>query len=168
MSKTNYPGIDYSLGRSNINHKTGIRYGVIHSREVGQAWYDESEPLYIYYCPECEFCFDYLYPDEPCLSCGYKFQGDEYDMLDPVSFVYEDESIAASQCFDDTDIFIFESPYYTWCQFCSPCAPGAGYLINYTDPGIGIKAYCFGHEWYEGEKAPYPVYDAKTNEVVQP
>ena len=121
-----YQGIDYGRGQTNIDHKTGIRYGVISIHEVTQAWCDSSEPFYL---------------------------------------VHSNEYIA-EQGNDDHDIFIIKSPYYTLCQFCSPCAPGAGYLMNHTPDGI--KAYCFGHDWFDGERAPYPVYSVKTGKLVEP
>jgi hypothetical protein len=46
MSKTEYAGIDYGLGRANVDHETGIRYGVISQHTVGQAWYDSAEAEY--------------------------------------------------------------------------------------------------------------------------
>lgn len=39
-------GIDYGMGRVNINHETGIRYGVIPQNDVLQAWAETSEPDY--------------------------------------------------------------------------------------------------------------------------
>ena len=39
-------GIDYGLGKTNIDPKTNIRYGVICQNDVGQAWYDSCEPVY--------------------------------------------------------------------------------------------------------------------------
>jgi hypothetical protein len=41
---TSYPGIDYGLGTTNRNPATGIRYGVIHAREL--PYWDEAEPNY--------------------------------------------------------------------------------------------------------------------------
>jgi len=61
----------------------------------------------------------------------------------------------------DTDIFITKSPYYTLCNFCSPCAPGAGYIMEQNKNGV--KAYCFGHDWFDDGKAPYKVYNVKTD-----
>ena len=39
-------GIDYGMGNTNIDTKTGIRFGVIAQHEVGEAWYDSSDPNY--------------------------------------------------------------------------------------------------------------------------
>lgn len=64
-----------------------------------------------------------------------------------------------------SDLFITESSYYTLCRECSPCAPNAGYLL---DRGDSMKAYCLGHEWFEGDKAPYPVFRVDNDEEVLP
>jgi hypothetical protein len=87
-------------------------------------------------------------------------------MLDPVSFFIKDKEYMAEQTYDDPDIFITKSPYYTLCAYCSPCAPGAGYIVDSRKDGI--KAYCFGHSFYESGKAPYPVYSVKTGKLVEP
>ena len=146
MSKTDYAGIDYSLGQSNRNQETGIHYGVIHANEVGQYWYSDSELHY-----DLDNC--------PC-------EDNDYCDCAPVSFYIDDNEITAEQAADDTDIFVTKSKYFTYAQFCSPCAPGAGYLLNYTDPDVGVKTYCFGHDWFENGKAPYPVYEVDTGKQV--
>jgi len=205
-----YNGIDYGLGQSNIDHSTGIRFGVIHAGEVGQSWYDDSEGQYsdVYHCPKCgnealdsekdtdleiirecaqenddsfdpesdaydtiEFLADKLGFKKSehdsdhnlvCLHDDYLFGTDMLES-EPISFTYDSEGYQAEQSYDDPDIFITKSPYYTLCQFCSPCAPGAGYIMNRGT----VKAYCFGHEWFEGNKAPYPVYSVATGEEVK-
>jgi hypothetical protein len=146
-------GIDYGRGQTNIDTSTGIRYGVISQHEVLQAWADSSEGVY----PEC--------PDHgaDCPDdCDYN-----NDISDPIGFEYNDDGYEAS-CGDDGDIFITKSPYFTYAQFCSPCAPGAGYLMNPVEPDPDNKCYCFGHDWFEGGKAPYPVYSVKTGKLVEP
>ena len=121
----------------NMNQKTGVRYGVIHQNHVLQAWCDSSEPDY----PECD--------------CG------DFCECEPYGFIYNSDGY---KCSSDEygDIFILESPYYTLSELCSPCAPNAGYIINSGD----YKAYCFGHDWFEDGKAPYPVYSVETNELI--
>lgn len=163
--KTDYAGIDYSMGKSNRNHETGIHHGIIQANHIGQYWFEESETYYIFHCPQCETELD---EDMMCPNCSCEPDADEFDFVEPMSFYINDNELVAEQLADDPDIFIIESKFYTWCQFCSPCAPGAGYLENYTDPHVGIKAYCFGHDWFEDGKAPYPVYSVKTNEEVIP
>jgi len=187
MSKTDYAGIDYGLGRSNVG-ELGIRYGVIHQGEVLQAWADDSEANYNNpSCPKCgnealihlqeqDFDWDKLEKIEKaeheeeeylCEDCKYIFGSESAIPEDPYSFSYDRDGYACEQGYDDPAIFIFKSPHYTWCQFCSPCAPGAGYTMKWTDPGVGIKAYCFGHDWFEDNKAPYPVYSVETDELME-
>ena len=135
-------GIDYGRGLTNIDHKTGVRFGVISQNECLQAWADSSEAIF----PVCE--------------CG---EGDCRCMCDPIAYVIKDDEYFAT-CGEDGDIFIERSPYYTLCTYCSPCAPGASYLMSPGD----VKAYCFGHDFFEDERAPYPVYSVKTGEEVLP
>ena len=133
-------GIDYGMGTSNIDHNTGIRYGVISQNEVLQAWADSSEP-------------DYGMPEENELP----------EDAEPMGF-YLDDGKYEAYCGDDGDIFITKSPFFTFCKYCSPCAPGAGYLMNPIDGGA--KTYCFDFSWFEGYNAPYPVYSVKTGKEI--
>ena len=143
-------GIDYGLGQTNIDKNTGIRYGVIHQNEVLQAWCDSSVPVY------------------PCNTCENKLDDpdfDDCDFCEPIGHEINDNDYrAGSDSYGD--IFIIKSPYYTRAQFCSPCAPGACYLTNPCEDGE--KAYCFGHDWFENGKAPYPVYRVLDNKLIEP
>jgi hypothetical protein len=138
-------GIDYGLGKANIDLKSGIRYGVISQNSVLQAWCDNAEPEY----PEPEEGED----------------EDSYCDCDPVGWSYEGEGYKLIDCLD-TDIMVLESPFYTFAQFCSPCVPGAGNL-DHAMPD-GVKCYCLGHDWFEDGKAPYPVYRVSDNYIVNP
>lgn len=171
--------IDYGLGMTNIDNATGIRYGVIHHGEVGQYWYDSSEADYgVPHCPECgneveeydsttqdeyEQYGSYSGCEYACDNCEHKLDSSDCYGDDPVGHILDDGEYKASQG-SDHDIFILSSPYYTLCEYCSPCAPGAGYLVNEGD----VKAYCFGHDWFEDGKAPYKVFDVKTGLEVLP
>jgi len=190
-----YKGIDYGRGIVNIDD-SGIRYGVIPQNAVGQVWYDESEPHYGKpTCPKCngkalelpiaevklngeliditpddidnwEFneheCADYC-----CIDCKFVFGCESAYPEEPHSFYFEDEEYSA-ECSDEVDIFILKSPYFTYAQFCSPCAPGACYLLNpIEEKDPNNKCYCFGPDWFENEKAPYPVYSIKTGEKIK-
>jgi hypothetical protein len=184
--KTEYTGIDYGLGKSNVDSETGIRYGVIQANEVGQAWYDDSEAEYGN--PTCPHCFndidetaDFAIELGPWVDSDGNVVDSEYFCTicekgiddseniwreDPLGFYYNADDYHAEQN-DETDIFIFKSPYFTYAQLCSPCAPGAVYLTNYMDQAEdNPKGYCFGHDWFESGKAPYPVYDVKTGNIV--
>lgn len=134
-----YVGIDYGRGLTNIDHKKGIRYGVIAMHEVVEAWCDVSEPYYSQKHPD-EF-------DEPDF---WQYRKEGYKIVSTDSF----------------DLFITKSKFYTKCAFCSPCAPGAGDIM--AERLDGIKAYCLGHDWFDGGKAPYKVYRVKNNKEVSP
>lgn len=148
-------GIDYGRGMTNIDNKTGIRYGVINQHEVLQVWADSSEANYgkpeEAECPECGTPFickkKTEWGDEiECVKCGEMFTIEIPDGYEPLSFYIDDQKYSA-ECGEDGDIFITKSPYYTYARFCSPCAPGAGYLMNASE--YGVKTYCFGHSWFE-------------------
>lgn len=165
--KEGYIGIDYGLGRSNVDDETGIRYGVIDRSEVLQAWCDSTEANYIYTCPYCGHELKKGMYAKKCGSCHKKIDPDrDFDMLEPVSYFIDDGEYKAECDSDGGDIFITKSPFYTKCQFCSPCAPGAGYLMNPMKNGI--KAYCFGHDFFDSGKAPYRVYRVDDDSEVMP
>ena len=162
-------GIDYGNGQTNINHTTGIRYGVISQNEVLQAWADESEPDYgdTYYCPKCGNEITIRQTDDMilCPDCNEDFTDSDCLPEEPLALTYERDGYKCSQG-SDGDIFILESPYYTFAQFCSPCAPGACYLTSTCEPDTNNRAYCFGHDWFEDGIAPYPVYSVETGKLV--
>jgi len=165
---TSYRGIDYGRGQTNIDPKTGIRYGVIPQNDVLQAWADSSEPFYTYHCPKCGTELRKGADAKRCPKCYYRIQERDFDYPDPDCncFVYNDDGYIC-QSDDYGDIFICKSPYFTYAQYCSPCAPGAGYLRNeleQQDPDN--RTYCFGHDWFDNEKAPYKVFSVKTGEEV--
>ena len=176
MAQTDYAGIDYS-GHSmvNINTETGIRYGVIPANEVGQSWYDTAQPYYgENTCPKCGGQeLSEIIGEEKflCDNCKQEFDAENLMPMEPLSFYIEDDEIQAEESTNDYDIFIFKSEYYTYAQFCSPCAPGACYLLSpLSDDAISDnnKCYCFGHDWFDSGTAPYPVYSVETGELVAP
>ena len=172
-------GIDYGMGTSNRDIATGIHYGVIHLHNVMQAWCDSSEP---YYGEEerderipCEDCNGSGLSGKEkegkieveCTFCNGEgtIENDEYDdMQEALCYVYDEDGYKA-QSDDMGDIFITKSPYYCLCIYCSPCAPGAGDCMH--EEKEGIKAYCFGHEWFEEGKAPYTVYSVANGEEIK-
>jgi ribosomal protein L37AE/L43A len=191
--KTDYKGIDYSLGRTNIDHTTGIRYGVIPVSQFNEFFDDMFEAEYgdptcpkcgntvnekslhkDYYCDQCH-CNDLdgidqesqeytdLYNDTIKGNCYYSDQcfGDQ-----PIGWTGTDSNYEYSADSDCIDAFITKSPYYTHAQFCSPCAPGACYLLNPC--ADGPKAYCFGHDCFPSGKAPYPVFNVTDDKEVLP
>lgn len=90
---------------------------------------------------------------------------------------------------DETDLFVAKSPYFTFAPECSPCAPGACYLRDGITEAKGArqeygagqfvefatmngkelhKTYCLGHDWFDGEVAPYAVYSVETGKLLLP
>jgi len=184
MSATNYKGIDYSgIGATcNRDTKTGIRYGIISQNAIGQAWFDSSEPFYgDPHCPKCgnpvkatrgEYAryehAKHECPDYVCHSCKYVFGSESAFPDECLGCVVDDGEIKA-QSDSSGDIWIFKSQYFTYAQFCSPCAPGACYLDNpLSEPDQNNRAYCFGHDWFDGGKAPYPVYSVESGQLIAP
>lgn len=158
--KTDYAGIDYSNGTANVDFESGIRYGVIPVVSVLQMWADNSEPVYDSKCCYCGYELD---EDLFCTGCNEDFS----DYMEPSFYKFEDDGYAAM---DDEhgDIMIIQSPYYTYAQFCSPCAPGACYLLNEVDSEFSNnKVYCFGHDWFDNGVAPYTVYKVSDNSKVE-
>ena len=163
-------GIDYGRGMTNVSDKTAyqdrtnIRFGVIPQNEVLQAWCDESEACYgSPHCPSCGAELDDDVCDGHECECGYVIEwiGDECYGDEPLYHEYNGDGYEA-QSDSYGDIFLTRSPYYTRCGYCSPCAPGAGYII---DGGDDCYAYCFSPDWFDGE-CPYPVWDVRTGQLL--
>lgn len=187
----NYRGIDYGMGRTNIDRETGVRYGVINMNALSEwAWEsfeaDYGDPA----CPKCggevvdssdldedaenereradqgdgRLPLD-IQKDYFCRSCNKSYWSDRVYGDDPNGWTLDDGEYQATVD-SQNDVFITRSPYYTHAQFCSPCAPGAGHLENPTEDGV--KTYAFGHDWFDGDVAPYPVYSVATGRRVAP
>jgi hypothetical protein len=180
MPATKDRGINYAgpfAPSTNRNPESGIRYGVINQQQVGQVWYDEAEADYgepqEAECPHCSANVPVLDKTQwggefECPRCEKTFEVELPDFAEPLSFFVKQDDLEA-ECGEDGDIFIIKSLYFTYAQFCSPCAPGACYLMNWLEEANeDNKAYCFGHDWFEDGKAPYPVYSVATGQLVQP
>ena len=155
-------GIDYGIGRTNIDVITGIRYGVISQHSVSQAWNDSAEPDYgPATCPKCgnaavEYDDDkhesfsqsreWCCTDYACESCELIIDSSEAWGDEPRGWSYTGDGYELTDCLD-SDIMVLKSPYYTIGNFCSPCVPGAVSLES--DNPDGAKAYCLGHNWFE-------------------
>jgi ribosomal protein L37AE/L43A len=140
----------------NIDPKNGIHYGVISQHKILQTWADSSEALYIYHCPKCSEVLKRKSEAKVCSKCHYRIQEHDFDMMEPSVFFYCKEGYWIEQRFDDPDIFVLKSPYYTKCRLCSPCAPNAGDLSAYQM--LGTRTYCLDKSWFENDVAPYPVF----------
>jgi hypothetical protein len=185
MCNNNNNGIDYGMGRTNVDTSNGIRYGVIPMQAVSQAWCDSSDMDFgTPHCPKCGNSADSLdsfgatfedgFDDELydcakyedveyfCANCEYGF-GSESAYPDECLGTYISDDEYKAYCGQDGDVFVTKSSYYTLCQYCSPCAPGAGYCVN---PG-NVKAYCLGLDFFENESdCPYPVYEVETGNLL--
>lgn len=107
--------------------------------------------------------------DYACDDCRILFDAEDAFGDEPISHHVDDGEYKAEQSSNDSDILITQSPYFTYAQFCSPCAPGAGHLENPCPPWYGgVKTFAFGHDWFEDNKAPYPVWSVKTGKLVLP
>ena len=87
-------------------------------------------------------------------------------------FYYKDDEYEMDFCEDMNCIIILKSPYYTYCQGCSPCVPNAGDLDSPVTPDdyennndVGFfypkfhKAYCLPDEFFDDDKAPYKYFE---------
>ncbi len=178
-------GIDYGSGRTNIDAKTGIRYGVISQNSVSQALGD-SDLDYVYPGPNCPKCgrdaigalqhvasdnaqagYEHLggCHDWQCDDCKVTFDSQDAYGEEWTYWQYCDDGYELSDCLD-SGVIVTKSPYYTFAPYCSPCVPGACDLDSACDDGS--KAYCLGHDWFEEREAPYPVYSVATGEQIFP
>lgn len=169
-------GIDYGMGKTNVNLETGIRYGVIAQNSIMPEALDDMEQDYGEpTCPECgepaiDSSDDSIKDEEwnegkdyACKHCKQVYWSDAVYSEESLGFSYDKDGYKLINCLD-ADVMIIESPYYTFAKFCSPCVPGAGDLNNTTPDGV--KTYCLGHDWYDGGRAPYTVYSVKDQSEV--
>jgi hypothetical protein len=186
-------GIDYGMGKTNIDLKTGIRFGVISQHSVsGEALNDMELDYGSPMCPKCgnevtaigddsvvgldldgdgwthapHDCKDFV-----CIDCKYVFGTESAFGDDPIGGYYDQDGYRIIDCLDN-DWMVTLSPYWTRAPFCSPCVPGAGNLDGAAMdvPAIPTqpKTYCLGHDWFADGVAPYPVYKVSDNSLVIP
>lgn len=154
-------GIDYGMGIANVDHDTGIRYGVIHQQEIMQAWADSSKGDYgSEHCPECgnKIVAEHDNGQLFCANCQLTLDSDDCYPEIPLAWTYDGDGYIMQQDGGDCDVFIVKSPYYTLCSFCSPCAPGAGYIMDQNPDGV--RAYCPGPDWFDGPP-PIAIYSVE-------
>jgi hypothetical protein len=173
MEMTDYAGIDYGLGFSNVDTETGIRYGIISQNAVTPESLDD-----IYISGEDvgfqrmrEQAKDELAAAiESAIENYGKLDAEEAaeDLLDNIEWHDCDESGPYEysgegyhlRTTSDNELWVLKSRFYTHAQFCSPCAPGAGHLGNPCP--TGPKTYCLGPDWFEDGKVPYPIYEVES------
>jgi hypothetical protein len=179
MNTHNSAGIDYGRGMSNIDNETGIRFGIIHQNSLNLDMVSNEmeshypEPCYAedINCPRCGKFFrvtpNHKWGDAVrCYSCQHQFELDMPEFMEPSHSTYEKEEYNVYQVYDEYNLRVTKSPYYTLANFCSPCYPGAGDLD--TPNPKGVKTYCLGHEWFEQDFAPYPVFRVEDDMLVDP
>ena len=175
-------GIDYGMGLSNRDpENTEMHYGIISQHAISSYALDDMEPDYgEATCPKCgnnalEYedekhgdyeIDDYSCSDYACEDCNYVFDSSDAYSDEPYGFYYDSEELNVHMD-SDGDVWIFKSPYYTLCAYCSPCAPGAGDLKAQCDNGI--KAYCLPLDWFNADDnapCPYKIYSVKDDSLV--
>lgn len=168
---SNTPGIDYSPPGATCNRdaKTGIRYGIIHQHQMSEWLWDSVESIYHARCPSCAMALPKGWDDDDdnpaCPSCCNVIEDGEQYGDEPDEQVIDTDGIKG-MVDSSGDVWCISSPYYTRGTFCSPCAPGA---VSLDSPcAEGAKAYCFPHDWYTGDKAPYPVHQVSDDAEVEP
>jgi len=176
-------GIDYSLGQSNIDHSNGIHFGVISQGSILQAWCESNEPDFgSPTCPKCGEEAKEFNPDDShdgwecdwyegeadwqCENCRFLFMSEAAFGDEAIGWYVDDGEYKATDCLD-SDVMVTKSPYYTFTQFCLPCVPGAGNLNVPMAPPMGVKTYCFGHDWFDDGCAPYPIFSIDTGQIVE-
>lgn len=171
-----YIGNDWSFGckTTNRNPETGIRYGIISDDIMMDTLLDIAEFIYACTCPHCGNELPEGWETDPktgkdtrnCPACSENI-ADGYEWSEyPIDRVFDEDGVKG-RVSDLGEAWCFESPYYTRACFASPCAPGA-VVLSEPHPD-GPKAYCFPHDWYDSEVAPYPVYQVSDDtEVVAP
>lgn len=183
---SDYAGIDYTLLNSstNRNQETGIHYGLISLHSLSEYAIEDFEPDYGEpSCPKCgnsavdaeldgshdtyEYA-QYECADYACEDCQYVFGGESAYSEEPIAWTYESTDYTL-QLDNDNNVWVFNSSYYTYAQYCSPCMPGAGNLDTPCTSDCGApRTYCLGHDWFENNTAPYPVYRVADDSLVQP
>lgn len=163
---TNYPGIDYSLGKANYDIDTGISYGLIDSRNLADFAMEEFQPIYHPYCPHCYSQLPEDFTEGNCKDCEEHIEDGEQwpEHAEAEYWEYKDNDYTLHMSCDSSEVWIFKSPYFTYAQYCSPCMPGAGNLdVPMDERGqleqLGAKTYCLDKTWFNDEILPYPIYE---------
>ena len=180
-------GIDYGMGLTNIDQATGIRFGVIpqndlmpeavsdiedggddidfeeHKRSLKASLESAIEAVLAEYNHERSNSSEDMAEDIVDSMewwDGYESGGD------CTRYEYDADGYKL-QTTSDGDVFVKKSLYFTYAPFCSPCAPGAGYLRDGSTDEADPKTYCLAADWFSDESpCPYPVYLVETGELV--
>lgn len=141
--------VDYSGGTANFDPENEIHYGVIPAHALCDWIWEAGE--YIYPEPEDDADDSEAFDMEPY-----------YYRIDRNGFEAE---VSVGSFATDSDFFVTASRFFTLCDFCSPCAPGAGYLLSQS--AQNCKAYCPGPYWFrETEPLPFDIYSVETGNLI--
>ena len=178
---------------TNTDPDTGIRYGAISQNSLDldaiNDWYD-NDAVYDDQLKELRekindlFEFIGFIGDEKKADLRDEIEqifNDNYNNDEP-AFYFEDKEYKAEYSHSLNCWIILKSPYYTYCEQCSPCVPNAGNLDNPIDKDmfeanliggnymIGVIAYCLPVEFFDDEyhKIPYRYYRVDGDQEVQP
>jgi hypothetical protein len=167
----------------NIDRDSGIHYGVIGQNELSSWALDDvyQNGTDMVYEEERARVIDELKDAiKEVLDNNYIDMSDE-DIIDNIepfleewnqnyenygdntSYDYESDGFHI-QLLSDGDIFVLKSPFYTYCNYCSPCAPNAGCLTS-PNSRDGVKTYCLGDDWFD-DKVEYSEYVKENGEKV--
>lgn len=145
----------------NIDEETEIHYGVIpvgKLRNGGEKFYEYAIDLD--YEDEYKTIEETLDALEPLVPYGvldqirrmaHEAHTDNHDNEEP-TLLYKADGYKLLIHGGDFDVFVIKSPFVTYVRPCIPCAPNAGYLLDF--PG-SLETYCLGKEWFDKNKAPY-------------
>jgi len=131
MSSKTCAGIDYGHGKTNVDEKTGVRYGVISCHSVASWIWDEMDAVYSAHCPHCgEDLAEGFDPDcdGDCPHCEESFDHGEQFADEADCWTYNANGLQFFSDRDCTNFTVTKSPVKIRSQFCSPCYPGAGNL----------------------------------------
>jgi hypothetical protein len=175
MAQSTYDsGIDYGMGKVNIDESTGIRYGVISASSLPDWFWEtvESAGTDLDYEEAVETLRSEVKSAIRSALSDYSVTAD-YDalaqsVLDSIDVDYENTGDSTRYFYRSEDgtlefnttsdglIFVTKSPVYALCSFCSPCAPGAGDL----ESAGNVKTYCLPADWFDPLfPAPYACHD---------
>ena len=124
----------------NIDHATGIRYGVISANSVDSDFLNEFQPVYSdSFCENCNAKLDDIW----CENCQHENRW--YEEIEPDYFEikeYKNSVLDFWAVFNpETNVItVLKSSVISSARLCSPCYPNAGNLDD-LDIESGFKTY---------------------------
>lgn len=165
----------------NYDEKTGIHFGVISPHSINQETlsdlcdkstdtiYEASKKDFLKdlesFCDEHNIDFKNINEDSFIDEFNQNYENDYH------GYEYEDKEYSLHISDDNFGIFVMKSPFFTYTQQCSPCAPGAGDLdspitkeeyekLPHDSFMYGaVKSYCLPDVYFDNDKAPYDYFE---------